>query len=127
MSPEAITIRKLYQKLRQSRSMRFPDAGEPLAATDKHGVYIIFAPRGAVLHVGRTLRGKKGLRQRLNNHIHGSSSFTKQFLRGEGSTLRGTYKFAFVEIADSRKRALLEAYTVGCLCPKHLGVGENAA
>ena len=127
MSREPLTIRKLYRQLLRSRPKRFPKTGERLAVPDKHGVYIIFAPRGTVLHVGRTLRGKKGLRQRLNNHLHGNSSFTNQFLRGKGSKLRGTHKFAFLEIADARIRALLEAYAVGSLCPKHLGVGENAA
>ena len=40
-----------------------------------HGVYIIYSPNGRVTHVGRTVRGKRGLRQRLNNHLHGASSF----------------------------------------------------
>jgi hypothetical protein len=94
---------------------------------DKHGVYIIYSPRGVVLHVGRTLRGKRGLRQRLNNHLHGASSFTIQHLEGNGVQLRGSHRFSFLEIADPRTRALVEAFAVGSLCPKHLGVGENVA
>jgi len=107
--------------------MRFPQLGERLSAPDTHGVYVIYAPRGTILHVGRTVHGKKGLHQRLNNHLHGSSSFAKQFLGGKGSTLRGKHSFAFIEIPSARTRALLEAYAVGCLCPKHLGLSENAA
>jgi excinuclease UvrABC nuclease subunit len=127
MAREPIGIRKLYRQLLRCRPTPFPRAGERLVVPDKHGVYIIYASRGTVLHVGRTLRGKRGLRQRLNNHLHGNSSFTIQFLRGKGSKLRGTHKFAFVEVSDARARALLEAFAIGCLCPKHLGVGENAA
>src|SRR5438477_475587 len=105
MASEPLSIRKLYRKLLRSRPVKFPSAGEELPAPDRHGVYIIYAPRGAVLHVGRTSRGKKGLRQRLNSHLHGNSSFTIQFLRGRGSKLRAKHKFAFVEITDARTRA----------------------
>ena len=127
MSRETSRVRTLYRKLLRSKRTAFPNAGERLAAPDKHGVYVIYAPRGTVLHVGRTVRGKRGLRQRLNNHLHASSSFTNQYLRGKGSKLRGTHAYAYVEISNARVRALLEAFAVGCLCPKHLGVGENAA
>ncbi|MGH8543435.1 MAG: hypothetical protein ACREX3_07370 [Gammaproteobacteria bacterium] len=127
MSRESTSIRKMYRQLLLSRPVKFPKAGERLAAPDTHGVYVIYGPRGTVLHVGRTLRGKRGLRQRLNNHLHGNSSFTNHYYEGKGSKLRGTHKFAFVEIADARARGLLEAFAVGSLCPKHLGVGENAA
>ncbi|HYN81831.1 MAG TPA: GIY-YIG nuclease family protein [Gemmatimonadaceae bacterium] len=120
-------IRKLFQSLRGASRFAFPRRRERIQAPDKHGVYIIFSPRGAVLHVGRTLRGKRGLRQRLKNHLHGSSSFTIQYLKGKGSRLRSGYEFSFIEISDARTRALLEAYAVGRLCPKHLGVGESAA
>lgn len=127
MPRESLTVRKLYRQLRQARPVLFPRARERMVVPDKHGVYLIYSPRGTVLHVGRTLRGKRGLRQRLKNHLHGASSFTVQFLRGNGSRLRGTHMFSFVEVPNARTRALLEAFAVGNLCPKHLGVGENAA
>lgn len=126
MSHEATDIRKLFRKLRKAIRTPFPEAGQRLRISDRHGVYIIYSPKGSVLHVGRTLRGKRGLRQRLNNHLHGASSFTIQFLNGKGSKLRGTHRFSFLEVSDARARALLEAFAVGNLCPKHLGVGENA-
>src|SRR5688572_1729124 len=95
MSREQSSIRKLFLQLRKAPLISFPQVGQPLAISDKHGVYIIYSPRGAILHVGRTLRGKKGLRQRINNHLHGASSFTIQFLKGKGSKLRENYKFSF--------------------------------
>jgi hypothetical protein len=124
---ELARIKTLYRRLLWRKPLRFPNAGEHLSVTDKHGVYIIYGPRKQVLHVGRTLRGRKGLRQRLNNHLHGSSSFTARYLRGKGSKLRGSHSFAFVEISNARTRALVEAFAVGNLCPKHLGLGENAS
>ena len=127
MSRESSTIRELFGRLRAAPQIPFPAVGKRLAVPDTHGVYVIYAPRGAVLHVGRTLRGKRGLQQRLNNHLHGASSFTNQYLDGNGTKLRGTHKFTFLEVANARTRALLEAFAVGTLCPKHLGVGENAA
>jgi hypothetical protein len=87
-------------------------------------VYIIYKEE-VVLHTGRTLRGKDGLQQRLKNHLHGSSSFTVEYLKGKGATLReGGYTYQYLELGDSRKRALLEAYAIGTLCPEHLGLGE---
>ena len=127
MTREAMGIRKLYQQLLRAPRTKFPNPRERLAAPDTHGVYIIYSPSGRVLHVGRTVRGQRGLRRRLNNHLHAGSSFTIQFLGGHGARLRGTHSFSFVEVPVARKRALLEALAVGNLCPRHLGLGENAA
>lgn len=127
MPPELSDVRALYRRLLAAKQIAFPIARERLKAPSAHGVYLIRSPRGTVLHVGRTVRGKHGLRQRLTNHIHGASSFTKQHLQGKGAKLRGTHTFSFVQVSDARLRALLEAYAVGNLCPKHIGLGENAA
>ena len=89
------------------------------------GVYIIYGPRNQVLHVGKSARGREGLCQRLRNHWDGRSSFVQLFLEGDPTELRNTYKFAFLEISDPRRRALLESYATGMLCPLHLGL--NAA
>lgn len=126
MPRELVLVRRLYRELLRSPRLQFPRAGELLIAPDTHGVYLIYSPRGAVLHVGRTVRGRKGLRQRLRNHLHGSSSFVNRYLRGDGSRLRGSHAYAFVEVPDARRRALLEAYATGNLCPRHLGIGEIA-
>ncbi|MEH2510169.1 excinuclease UvrABC nuclease subunit [Nitrobacteraceae bacterium AZCC 1564] len=102
----------------------FPRSGERLDVPDLHGVYVIYNPKGRVSHVGRTVRGKRGLRQRLNNHLHGASSFVIKALRGKGVKLRKGYKFRYIAIDDSRLRALLESYVIGQLCPDHLGDGQ---
>ena len=120
--PKAIKV-KLGQLLR-SPMRPFPPAGERIDVPDNHGVYIIYDPKGRVGHVGRTVRGKRGLYQRLNNHLHGSSSFTDKALNGKGSVLRNGYKYRYIEVENNRLRALLEAYAIGQLCPEHLGDGS---
>jgi len=87
-------------------------------------VYVIYNPKGTVLHVGRTPRAKKGLRQRLNNHLLGQSSFAHKYLKGRGNLLRKGYKFKYLVIKNPRERALVEAFSVGKLCPAHLGLGK---
>jgi len=118
-------VRSLFEELKLQSRFRFPNSRHEWDAPDTHGVYVIYSQHGKVLHVGRTLRGKKGLRQRLKNHLHGSSSFTKQYFGGKGAKLRGKYKYSFLEIPDARTRALLEALATGILCPKHVGLSEN--
>jgi hypothetical protein len=126
MSRESARIQKLFKELIRVRPQSFPLARKRLGITSNHGVYIIYGPQKHILHVGRTVRGKNGLRQRLKNHLHGASSFSIAYLRGKESKLRGTHGFAYVEVPDARTRALLESYAVGHLCPKHLGIGEDA-
>lgn len=92
----------------------------------EQGVYIIYDPKGEVVHVGRSVRGRNGLYQRLRNHLRGNSSFTKQFLNGDGSKLRSGYKYKYKVIPNPRTRALLEALATGRLCPKHLGLGDKS-
>ena len=93
-------------------------------APPEPGVYVI-RKSDAVLHVGRTLRGKNGLYQRLKNHLHGSSSFTHEYLKGKEVVLRdGKHTYQFLVVKNTRTRALLEAYAIGVLCPKHIGLGE---
>src|SRR5262249_12513613 len=86
--------------------------------------YVIYSSTGKVLHVGRTLRGLLGIRQRLTNHLQRQSSFTMQYLKGDSSKLRSC-KFRCLVVTNPRKRALLEAYATGYLCPAHLGLGET--
>ena len=124
MSQEFGKIKKLYSKLIKRPAILFPNVGQKLKAPDKQGVYLILSPRKKVVHVGRTLRGRRGIAQRLTNHLHNSSSFTEKYLKGKGSKLRGKYWFKFIVKKGARTRALLEAYSVGRLCPKHLGLGD---
>jgi len=128
MSREIQEIKKLFDELRKQDKQPFPKKGGILNAPREHGVYIIrrnVRGKETVLHVGRTLRGKNGIYQRLKNHLGGASSFTKQYLNGKGSILRTNgYTYQYLVIKSPRKRALLEAYVIGTLCPKHLGTGE---
>jgi hypothetical protein len=75
--------------------------------------------------VGSTPRAKGGIRQRLNDHLAGNSSFTIKHLKEDPLKLRGEYEFQCVVVSDSRLRALSEAYAIGQLCPAHIGhIGE---
>lgn len=95
----------------------------------KKGVYIIRNKNKEILHVGQTPRAKEGIKQRIKNHLLGQSSFVYRYFKGDGNQLRKkNCYFQFLVIdnnskADSRKRALLESYAAGFLCPKHIGTG----
>lgn len=121
---ESDIIRKLFEKLISSDFHVFPENGK-INVTEKHGVYIIFSPTDEVLHVGNTPRGKKGLNQRLYNHISCSGVFYDKYLKPNRIRMRGTHKFKYLEVKDIRQRALLEAYTAGNLCPVHFGTGAK--
>src|SRR6476620_6693462 len=61
---EPKVIRRLFKKLRHAPRTPFPKPRRRIQAPNEHGVYIIYSPRASeVLHVGRTYRGKGGLRQ----------------------------------------------------------------
>ncbi len=118
-------IMKLYKALLASSFILFPKQGSVVISI-KHGVYIIYNSNNEVCHVGTTISGKEGLNQRLNNHLKNQSSFSRQFLHKNGKILRAGYKFKYIEEESGRKRALLEALSIGLLCPLHIGTGEKA-
>ena len=123
MNKESQEVKMLFNKLCKQLKRSFPQSHQRLDVSLKQGVYII-RKKETVLHVGRTLRGRNGIYQRLKNHLHGSSSFTNEYLKGKGTTLRGDgYTYQYLVLEDPRKRALLEAYAVGTLCPEHIGLG----
>jgi hypothetical protein len=125
MSREQKAVRALFIELKHSRLHEFPKHRKRIDAPNKQGVYVIYSPGvRKVVHVGRTYEGTAGLRQRLKNHLHGSSSFTEQYLKGRGPSLRNGYTFRCLPLASPRRRALLEAYAVGCLCPAYIGLSE---
>lgn len=125
MSRELTKIKELYKSLLRQKEDFFPKSGKKLTASTKQGVYIITNRKGTVLHIGKTARAKNGIKQRLNNHLHGQSSFTIKHLEGNGSKLRGICKYKYIEVDNPRLRALLEAYAISNLCPKHLGLGAE--
>ncbi len=123
MTREQKAVRALFTELMRSSLQTFPAFQGELNAPDRQGVYVIYDPRGKVAHVGRTPKAKGGIAQRLRNHMSASSSFTNQYLKGDGSKLRGKYKFRCIVVNDRRRRAFLEAYAIGHLCPAHIGLG----
>ena len=124
MKKEPKIIEGLLKSLINSEFHWFPKLRKGLNVPKKQGVYIIYDSKGKVVHVGRTQRGKEGLKQRLRNHLRGLSSFTKGHLNGDGDKLRKGYRFKYIVIENPRQRALVEALVTGRLCPEHLGLGE---
>ena len=126
MKRESKAVSALFAKLMQAPLQKFPEPRQKLNAPDRQGVYLIYGPRGKVLHVGRTPRAKGGIAQRLRSHLSGNSSFAIRYLDRDGSILRDKHKFRCLAVANPRRRALLEAYAIGHLCPAHLGLGSGA-
>ena len=120
-------VRMLYDDLLHSRRPKFPMPREPLDAPQGKGVYVIYSPKGKVVHVGRTPKARGGLAQRLKDHMSGASSFTLRYLKKQGWKLRGRYSFRCLVVRNARLRAYLEAYATGCLCPAHIGLSKNAS
>ncbi len=124
MDNENQEVKSLFTKLCVQLKQSFPRYRRNLNATSEPGVYIIRKEEN-ILYVGRTLRGSGGIHQRLKDHLYGSSSFTKKYLQGNGAMLREDgYTYQYFKLRDPRKRALLEAYATGVLCPQHIGLGE---
>ena len=117
-------IMNLYMTLIKKSFIPFPPKGR-LDVSNEQGVYIIYDPDRVVLHVGRSVRGKHGINQRLRNHLGNNSSFSQQYVEPNNINLRDGCSFKYLEIEDGRKRALVEALTTGLLCPKHIGTGEK--
>jgi hypothetical protein len=112
-------------QLNSQQIQPFPKLGARLEVPSTHGVYVIREPRGRIAHVGRTVRGRAGLLQRLRNHLRGQSSFAIVQFRGKGEMLRRGYTFQFLEVPDGRARALLEFAATAWHCPHHLGIGAR--
>jgi hypothetical protein len=136
MSHETQAVSKLFGKLMACPLHRFPSPRAPVDAPAEPGVYVIYGPRGKTLHVGDTYRGRRGLCQRLGNHLSGQSSFTNKsvFLERHGSTLkercawlRKNCSYRYLVVHDHRMRILLEAYAIGHLCPDHIGLHQTIA
>ncbi len=123
MECEISKVRNLFAKLCQEPKHLFPELERKLQVSKEHGVYVLYR-NDDVVHVGRTLRGKEGLNQRLKNHLYGSSSFVKNFLKDK-ALLRGEeFQYQYILVESPRDRALLESYAIGSLCPEHLGLSE---
>ena len=117
-------IHRLLGRLKRQPQHPFPARGVRLEAPNSHGVYVIRDAAGRVVHVGRTMRGQNGLRQRLGNHLQAQSSFVISYLKGRGKRLRNGYTYQYLEVAESRNRVLLEYAATVWYCPIHLGDGS---
>jgi hypothetical protein len=117
-------IQALCDELLLSQLFSFPQYGK-LDITCEKGVYVIYDPQFEPLHVGNTPRGKNGICQRLNDHIGGSSSFAKNYLKPHNLSLKYGFMYRLLEIQNARERALVEALTSGRICPKYIGTGET--
>ena len=124
MSSELEEIKDKYNKLIDSKLYSFALWNKNIIPI-KQGVYVIYNKQNQPTHVGRTVRGKGGLRQRLNNHYNGKSSFVRSYLCRNKEILRKEYTFKYIEVLDDRIRGLLECYSIGMLCPLHLGLGSK--
>ncbi|RNJ42379.1 hypothetical protein B5V01_08225 [Mesorhizobium erdmanii] len=125
MNAERGHILALFDQLISSTLHQFPVGRSSLDVPSGHGVYVIYGPNEQALHVGKSSRGRRGVRQRLLNHLAGQSSFVKLYLKRDKSQLRSGCHFRYLEIEDPRKRALLEAYATGYLCPAHIGLNDK--
>ena len=124
MEPEPEIVAALYGELLEAPLRTFPALWETgLDAPGRDGVYVVYNPQGQAVHVGRTTRGRGGIAKRLRDHMADASSFTTQYLKGDGGRLRSRYKYRALAVRNRRHRALLEAYATGQLCPAHLGLG----
>jgi hypothetical protein len=79
-------VKAKFGELKRAKRKEFPPPRQRLNETNERGVYVIYGPRDKALHVGGTPGGRRGLRQRLNDHLHQNSSFTEksQYLRKHG-------------------------------------------
>ncbi len=115
-------IAKLFGKLTNQEERVFPLKGSQLQASKNAGVYVIEDDEKRVVHVGTS----KCLEKRLQNHLHGKSSFVRNYkpLMKKGVNLRGKYTFKYIEV-EKRMRGLLECYAIGSLCPKHHAISHK--
>lgn len=120
-SREQDRIEELFKALVKASRIRFPVRRAALEATKGQGVYLIFSPKGRVLHVGMTPRAQHGIWQRLRGHLATQSSFTYTYMKANGSKLRSGYFYSYLVVKNRRQRALLEALAIGRLGPAHIG------
>ena len=125
MASEFERVQQFFAALEGAPLQEFPASGARLNVPETHGVYAIYGRRGVrVLHVGRTVTGTKGLRQRLSNHLYGRSSFVTLHFDRDATRVRGL-RFKYVEVKNPRIRALVEAYAIGQYCPSHIGYARS--
>lgn len=126
MRTEPDRIAEYFHALWNQDWLVFPKKHEPLYATTRKGVYVIADQQKIVLHVGATPRAAHGIEKRLKDHLGGKSSFARSYLRPRKQNLRNGSLYCYKPIKSSRVMALVEAYAISRLCPKHLGTHQRA-
>lgn len=121
---ETTEVKDFFEDLLKAQLMRLPSQGPPKVSSNQ-GVYILYSVIGVVLHVGRSIRAKGGVNQRLNDHLKGKGSFTREYAYLSKIELREEVPFRFKEVHDDPKRALVEAFTCRSLCRVHLATGHK--
>lgn len=124
---EHTRIVKLSDDLHEKDLCHFPPLGTRPDATDSKGVYVVCSPSKTPLHVWNTPRARRGINQRLENHLNGKSTFSRKYLRPKGENLQKGYWYRFLKVRGNRQMALLEAYAIGVLCPAHIGTGYSSS
>src|SRR5579871_3520431 len=81
MHREQARLSELFARLVSEQKRKFPPPRGRLRAPTARGVYVIYDPRGRPAHVGGTPRAKKGIAQRLRDHLAGRSSFVIRHLK----------------------------------------------
>lgn len=121
-------VERLFDELLDAPVHTFSRYPAGMDASAQRGVYVICNRAGRPVHVGRTPTAKGGIAQRLCDHIYGRSSFVRESLNWDGTRLwRQKYRYQWLVVRSRRYRALLEAYAIGRLCPRHLGTGFRVA
>lgn len=120
---EAKVIENLFKSLVNQPIHEFPKSGYITDVPARKGVYVVRNRSGVVMHVGQSTHGVGGLHHRLNDHLLGRSSFVAAKFEHEGGKLRNGFTYQYLVVKWPRPRALLEALTIGRLCPKHIGKG----
>ena len=127
MTREQERIRTLFDQLMSAPLKGFPNrySRYKLEAPSEHGVYVIYGPRMKVLYVGRTYRGQaygRGFQDR------GAGGGLQRRLITQRQKIVGSKagcKFRCLVVKKPRERTLLEHYTIGFLCPKHVGAADK--
>jgi hypothetical protein len=128
MTREQERIRTLFDQLMSAPLKGFPNRYSrypKLEAPSEHGVYVIYGTRMKVLYVGRTYRGQAyggGFQDR------GAGGGLQRRLITQRQKIVGSEagcKFRCLVVKNPRERALLEHYTIGFLCPKHVGTADK--
>lgn len=117
MHREQKQIKRLFAKLKIEPRRKFPLFRQKLDAPEAPGVYVIYDQYGKIEHVGEST----SIAGRLRGHMSNASSYVNKSLEGDGTRLRGIFWFRCLPVGNRRRRMLLQAFTIGHLCPRHIG------